>query len=137
MELFITQYLLPKILTKLLFEFFFLPVDLLQSLSGKHCLKSAKYHQNGVNHECFCYSILTLSRSLLLTYELIFLRICCLRINSYVFFCTYSLISKKSTIVTPNILCCKIKPIVLIILSQENFKLRYLRITFYCFFIAF
>ena len=37
---------------------------------------------------------------------------------------------------TPNILRCKVKPI-LIIWSHGNFKLRYLRIIFCCFFIAF
>ena len=33
---------------------------------------------------------------------------------------------------TPNILLYKIKPIVLIISSQENFELKYLRTKFYC-----
>ena len=74
-----------------------------------------------------------MSRSLLLTYHLTCLSICCLHINSFVF-CTFSLISNKKSIkVTPNI-CCKIKSIVLIISSQENVKLKYLRIKFYSLF---
>ena len=51
----------------------------------------------------------------------------------------YSLISnrrKRSRIVTPNI-WCKIKPTVSIIWLQKNFKLNYLRIKFYCFFVSF
>ena len=71
-------------------------------------------------------------------------------VSTHLLFCAYSLVSKakkhngdtkhiksQSTIVTPNILSRKIKPIVLIISSQRNFKLKYLRIKFYCFFIAF
>ena len=74
-----------------------------------------------------------MSRSLLLTSQLTCLSICCLHMNSFVF-CTYSLISNKKSIkVTPNI-CCKIKSIILIISSQENFKLKYLRIKFYSLF---
>ena len=43
---------------------------------GKHCFKqhcviAAKYHQNKVYLKCFSHSILTLTRSLLLTYQLI------------------------------------------------------------------
>ena len=54
-------------------------------------------------------------------------------------FCIYLLIApeEKNLIGTPSTLCQKIKPITLIIWSHENFKLRYLRIKFYCFFIAF
>ena len=61
-------------------------------------------------------------------------------ISIHLLFCKCSLISsrrKKSTIVTPNILCHKIKPIALIIWLHKNLKLKYLRKKFYWFFIAF
>ena len=48
-------------------------------------------------------------------------------------FSSKALSKKKNLIGTPNI-CCKIKPIVWFIWSQENFKLIYVRIKFYCFF---
>ena len=64
------------------------------------------------------------------------LRNCCLR-TTHLLFCTFSLISsrrRKSTKVTPNISRHKIRPIILNIWSHENFKLKYFRIKFYCFF---
>ena len=86
----------------------------------------------------FYTDILTLSRSLLFLYQLI-----CLRFVAYVsphlLFCIYWLVSngtKKHNSDTKHI-TRKIKPIVLIICLHENFKLEYLRIKFYCFFIAF
>ena len=68
----------------------------------------------------------------LLTYFLLTYQLIC-------FFCTFSPISsrRKSTIVTPNISHCKVKSIVLIISSHENFKLKHLMIKFYRFFKAF
>ena len=87
----------------------------------KHCLESAK--QNITKTELIMNASnipYYFEQLLLLTY-----------------ICTYSIISNtKSTIVTPNILICKIKPFVLIISSQGNFQFKYLRIKFYCFFIA-
>ena len=69
---------------------------------------------------------LYLSRYLLLTYQL------------YLLFWTYSLIiNRRKKTQQKNILRRKIKPIVLIIWSYENFKLKYLRKKLYCFFIAF
>ena len=46
-------------------------------------------------------------------------------------------LKRKSAMVTPNILHRKIKPMVLIVSSNENSKLIYFRIKFYCFFIVF
>ena len=46
-------------------------------------------------------------------------------------------LKRKSAIVTPNILHRRIKPMVLIVSSNENSKLIYVRIKFYCFFVVF
>ena len=76
-------------------------------------LQSAKYCQNEVYHKCCLHSILLLA-SLFLD------------VSTHSPFCSYLLISNRRE--KANILRRKIKPVVLIFWSHENFKLKYLRI---------
>ena len=57
---------------------------------GKHCFKSAKYHQNEIYHKC-------------LTFHIDFEQVFAAYVSTHLLFCTCSLIS---TLVTPNILEC-------------------------------
>ena len=103
--------------TKLLFQFFSCQYICCEAI-GKHCFKSPKYHENEVYYKCFQHSILTLSRSLLLMYQVICLHICYSRINSFAFLhilTNQRQYSLKSKLVAPNIFRRKIKPIVLVI----------------------
>ena len=107
--------------TKLPFEFLFLLVDVLQSLSVS--IVSSQQNIIRMNFTINASNILYCFEQVFVAY-----------VSTHLLFCSYSLIR---TSVTPNILCKKIKSIVLTIWSQENFKLKYLRIKLYCFFIAF
>ena len=107
--------------TKLPFEFLFLLVDVLQSLSVS--IVSSQQNIIRMNFTINASNILYCFEQVFVAY-----------VSTHLLLCSYSLIR---TSVTPNILCKKIKSIVLTIWSRENFKLKYLRIKLYCFFIAF
>ena len=82
---------------------------------GKYCFKSAKYHQNEVLSQMLLTVHTIFEQGFVLyVYQLIFLHICCLHINSFAFLHIFAnqKQKKKRTIVTPKI-CCKIKHIVL------------------------